>query len=80
MDPDQKKRATQEKYKRAQILGLGVMIPGLIFGCIFAASAIGFYLDKWLDTAPWITLAGVGIGVAAAVREVSKILKKINKT
>ena len=26
----------------------------------------GFYLDRWLGTAPWLTLIGLGFGIAAA--------------
>ena len=25
----------------------------------------GYYLDKWLGTSPWLTLIGLGIGIAA---------------
>ena len=25
----------------------------------------GYYLDKWLGTAPWLTLIGLGFGIAA---------------
>jgi ATP synthase protein I len=26
----------------------------------------GYYADRWLGTAPWLTLFGLGIGVVAA--------------
>ena len=25
----------------------------------------GYYLDKWLGTGPWLTLIGLGFGIAA---------------
>jgi ATP synthase protein I len=25
----------------------------------------GYYLDKWLGTSPWLTLMGLGFGIAA---------------
>ena len=25
----------------------------------------GYYLDKWLGTSPWLTLIGLGFGIAA---------------
>ena len=25
----------------------------------------GYYLDKWLGTGPWLTLIGLGLGIAA---------------
>ncbi|NNF84708.1 MAG: AtpZ/AtpI family protein [Deltaproteobacteria bacterium] len=30
--------------------------------------AIGYYLDKWLGTGPWMTVVWIGIGFAAGVR------------
>jgi len=30
--------------------------------------AIGFYLDRWLGTGPWMTVTWIAIGFAAGVR------------
>ena len=30
--------------------------------------AIGYYLDKWLGTSPWLTIVWIGLGFAAGVR------------
>jgi ATP synthase protein I len=29
---------------------------------------IGYYLDKWLGTAPWLMILWIGLGFAAGVR------------
>lgn len=26
----------------------------------------GYYADRWLDTSPWLTLIGLGLGIAAS--------------
>ena len=31
---------------------------------------IGIYLDKWLDTKPWMTIILLGIGIAAGFRNI----------
>ena len=31
---------------------------------------IGIYLDKWLETAPWMTLIWLGIGIVAGFRNI----------
>ena len=31
---------------------------------------IGIYLDKWLDTKPWMTIIWLGIGIAAGFRNI----------
>ena len=30
--------------------------------------AIGYYLDQWLGTSPWLTIVWIGLGFAAGVR------------
>jgi len=30
--------------------------------------AVGYYLDRWLGTSPWLTVVWIGIGFAAGVR------------
>ena len=32
--------------------------------------AMGFYLDKWLDTSPWLTLIMLGFGIASGFRSI----------
>lgn len=73
-----KKRSSGKTHNTAQVLGLGVMVPGMIFGCIFVGSVLGYFLDQKFETLPWLTFIGLVFGIVAAVREVRKILKKIN--
>jgi len=41
---------------------------------LFVGTLIGFLLDKWLGTSPWLLLAGIGIGFAAGLRNLSRSL------
>lgn len=34
---------------------------------VIGAGAIGFGLDSWLGTTPWLTFAGLAFGIVAAV-------------
>ena len=36
----------------------------------FIGLYIGIYLDKWLETAPWMTMILLGIGIAAGFRNI----------
>jgi ATP synthase protein I len=36
----------------------------------FIGLYIGVYLDKWLETSPWMTLIWLGIGIAAGFRNI----------
>lgn len=46
--------------------GLGIsMVAATLIGL-----AMGYYLDRWLGTNPWMTLIFLGIGIAAGFRNV----------
>jgi ATP synthase protein I len=47
---------------RYSALGLEMAISVVI------GLAIGYYLDKWLGTSPWLTIVWIAIGFAAGVR------------
>lgn len=41
----------------------------LVASC-FIGLAMGYYLDKWLGTSPWLTLIFLGFGIASGFRNV----------
>ena len=49
--------------------GMAIQMIGVMLGFVFA----GIYLDKWLDTSPWLlivmTLLGVAGGLYSALRD-----------
>jgi len=59
--------------------GMGILVPGMLFGSIVVGSGLGYFLDRWLHTAPWLLLAGLVLGSVAGVREMLKLLKKLNE-
>lgn len=40
---------------------------------------IGYYLDKWLGTAPWLMILWLGFGFAAGVRSLYRAAKRSEK-
>ncbi|MBH49485.1 MAG: hypothetical protein CMG69_01875 [Candidatus Marinimicrobia bacterium] len=46
---------------------------GMIGGIIFFMFA-GYFLDEWLDTAPWFLIAGLLLGIGSGLYEVAKIM------
>lgn len=36
----------------------------------FIGLAMGYYLDKWLETSPWLTLIFLGFGIVSGFRNV----------
>jgi len=47
----------------AEFLSLGLTVAVVLVGL----AALGYLVDRWLGTSPWFTLAGVVLGIAAAV-------------
>lgn len=37
----------------------------------------GYYLDRWLGTKPWLTLVGLGFGIAAGFLNLFRAVKKL---
>jgi ATP synthase protein I len=44
---------------------------------IAIGAGIGYYLDKWLDTSPWLLLVFFGFGIIAAFKNLHRMHKKM---
>ena len=58
--------------KLLKILAIWSLIPSYIV----AGGAIGYVLDKWFTTFPFITGAGILIGFGLAVRDMMRLKKE----
>jgi len=58
----QDRRELYRELGRYSALGLEMAISVVI------GLAIGYYLDKWLGTGPWLTVVWLALGFAAGVR------------
>ncbi len=47
--------------------------------CTVVGLVIGYFLDKWLGTAPWLTMIFFFLGVAAGFKNMFQEIKKLNK-
>lgn len=70
--------------KRAKDFGnqtaLAMELPFTMVGAVVFGGFIGYLLDKWLHTAPWLLLVFGGLGFFAGVREVIRRLDRTSKT
>ena len=64
------KRAQDFTQKSA----LALELPFTIVGAVLVGGVLGYFLDKWLHTAPWLTLVLGGVGFIGGVREVIRRL------
>jgi ATP synthase protein I len=50
---------------------------GLTFVVATAGATVGgYFLDRWLGSTPWLTLIGLGLGIAAGFRDLFRTLKR----
>lgn len=57
--------------------GLGMVASaGITLVVATAGGAIlGYFLDRWLGSSPWLTLIGLGLGIVAGFRELVRTIK-----
>ncbi len=56
---------------------LGVLASaGITFVVATAGGTLlGYFLDAWLGSKPWLTLIGLGVGIATGFRELFRSIK-----
>lgn len=53
---------------------------GITFVVATAGGALlGYFLDRWLGSSPWLTLIGLGLGIAAGFREVFRSIRALER-
>jgi ATP synthase protein I len=70
-----KKETRQAIRELAYYSSLGFSVALSIFIGLFA----GVYLDGKFGISPWLTLIGLGLGIAAAFKNIALALKKSRK-
>ena len=63
----------------ATSLGKALKISTELVSAVVVGSIIGFILDNWFDTKPWLTIVFFFMGVAAGILNVFKSAKKMQK-
>lgn len=75
MQNDDKKKNHANEFGRAMahLLQIGITI----IACVALGIFLGWLLDRWLGTAPWIMFVCTFLGIGAAVRSIFEFAKKI---
>ena len=68
-----KDRALRESIASASVVGLNLV------SATFVGLLIGWWLDRWLGTKPWLLLVFLVLGIAAGFKNVVIEVKKIQK-
>lgn len=77
----QARKAREPRPARREARPLGVafrlsveMVVGLVVGGV-----IGYFLDRWLGTSPWLLLVFFFLGAAAGIRNVMRAAEEISR-
>ncbi len=74
-----KKNEIKNKGSNAASLGKALKISTELVAAVVVGSTIGFILDNWFDTKPWLTIIFFFMGVTAGILNVIKSAKKMQK-
>ncbi|HIC86342.1 MAG TPA: AtpZ/AtpI family protein [Desulfobacterales bacterium] len=66
----------EDLKKTIKTLGLLSTIGMAMALSIAIGAGIGYYLDKWLGTKPWLSLVFLGLGIVAAFRNLFLLYKR----
>ena len=74
-----KKKQITKNGSNAASLGKALKISTELFAAVVFGTTLGFILDNWFDTRPWLTISFFFIGVAAGILNVIKSAKNMHK-
>jgi len=75
MDP----KPGKKKAGRYGAASIYIAVPTLMAAAIVIGFLIGYWADKKLHTEPYLMLVGLGLGFAAAVREIYHLIKRVQE-
>ena len=60
-------------------MGIAMRLSSELVAAVFVASLIGYYLDKWLETGPFLLIFFFFLGAITGILNVVRTSKMINK-
>lgn len=72
MDPEE----DQEEVNRRS--GAAYAAAFSLFASVISGMIVGWLLDRWLKTSPWILVAGIVLGAAAGFYELVRATSKLS--
>lgn len=49
-----------------------------LFACVVALTGVGWALDRWLETAPWLLVTGIVLGAVVGFYQFVRITSKLS--
>jgi len=73
------KKQIKNKSSNVASLGKALKISTELIAAVVVGATLGFILDNWFNTRPWLTISFFFIGVAAGILNVIKSAKNMHK-
>ena len=61
-------------------LALTLTVVTLFSSNILGGIIVGYLLDRWLNTGPWMVITGIVLGLTSAVIGLVRILNRLNRS
>ena len=74
-----RKKQIKNNGSNAASLGKALKISTELVAAVVVGTTLGFILDNWFDTRPWLTICFFFMGVAAGILNVIKSAKSMHK-
>jgi ATP synthase protein I len=74
-----KTRKVESESSSSSSLGIAMKLSSEMVAAVFVASLIGYYLDKWLETKPFLLIFFFFLGAVTGILNVVRTSKMINK-
>ena len=74
-----KKKQIKNNDSNVASLGKALKISTELVAAVVVGTTLGFILDNWFDTRPWLTISFFFMGVAAGILNVIKSAKNMHK-
>lgn len=59
-------------------LALALSVSTVIVSNVVGGIVVGYLLDRWLDTAPWMITSGLILGAVSAFISLYRIMSRLN--
>ncbi|HEV2667437.1 MAG TPA: AtpZ/AtpI family protein [Blastocatellia bacterium] len=60
-------------------LALALVVITLFSSNILGGILIGYLLDRWLGTGPWLTITGIVLGLTGAIIGLIRVMNRLNR-
>ena len=74
-----KKLKVEKENPQTSNIGQAFKLSTELVAAVLVGTIIGFILDNWFDTKPWLIIIFFFVGVVAGITNVIKSAKKIQK-